>query len=67
MAEDTLIVGLDFAEADAVKEWQAVNGGVMGPELPARLPQAFRGSEVGDLVGGDGTQSRGRSTKSYER
>ena len=30
MAEDTLIPLFDFTGADAVKEWQAVNDGVMG-------------------------------------
>ena len=30
MAEDTLIPLFDFAEADAAKQWQAVNDGVMG-------------------------------------
>jgi len=30
MAEDTLIPLFDFTEADAAKEWQAVNDGVMG-------------------------------------
>lgn len=30
MAEDTLLVLFDFAGADAVEDWQAVNDGVMG-------------------------------------
>ena len=30
MAEDTFIPLFDFVEADAPKEWQAVNDGVMG-------------------------------------
>ena len=30
MAEDTLIPLFDFTEADAAKQWQAVNDGVMG-------------------------------------
>lgn len=42
MAEDTAKILVDFAEADAAKDWQTINNGVMGASRDCVGPEAMK-------------------------